>query len=187
LIEVLVAGIRVETVELHGVKQARIVTTYRFAEPSQPMPLVLAQSYITGKVVRIPVEPKTIGDHIRRRRLELKLLHKDVAKQLGVCQPSVYNWEANRSEPDIRYMPAVIRFLGYDPLPGVQGFGEQLVQRRVALGLSQKEAAKRIGVDPGTLAKWERGEREPTGRSQELVKRFLDAGKTEDSDVQRVG
>jgi hypothetical protein len=26
------------------------------------MPLVLAQSYVTGKVVRIPVEPKTIGD-----------------------------------------------------------------------------------------------------------------------------
>jgi site-specific DNA recombinase len=61
LVEILVAGIRVETIEVHGVKQARIITTYRFAEPSQPMPLVLAQSYITGKVVRIPVEPKTIG------------------------------------------------------------------------------------------------------------------------------
>jgi site-specific DNA recombinase len=187
LIEILVAGIRVETVEQHGVKQARIITTYRFAEPSQPMPLVLAQSYVTGKVVRIPVEPKTVGDHIRRRRLELKLLQKDVAERLGVCQPSVYNWESNRSQPDIRYMPAVIQFLGYNPLPSVEGFGAQLVQRRTALGLSQKEAAQRLGVDPGTLARWERGERKPEGRFLESVKQFVDAAKTEDSDVRRAG
>jgi hypothetical protein len=62
-----VAGIRVETADICGVKQAKIAVRYRFAQPGQPMPLVLAQSYITG-TVRIPVEPKTIGDHIRRRR-----------------------------------------------------------------------------------------------------------------------
>jgi transcriptional regulator with XRE-family HTH domain len=186
LIEVLVAGIRVETVELHGVKQARIVTTYRFAEPSQPMPLVLAQSYITGKVMRIPIEPKTVGDHIRRRRLELKLLQKDVAKQLGVCQPSVYNWEANRSQPDIRYIPAIIQFLGYDPLPSVEGLGAQLVQRRIALGLSQKEAARRIGVDPGTLARRERDEREPAGKFAEAVERFL-RGAVTNTDMRHAG
>jgi transcriptional regulator with XRE-family HTH domain len=103
----------------------------------------------------------------------LKLLQKDVAKQLGVCQPCVYNWESNRSQPDIRYIPAVVRFLGYDPLPDVETLGAQLVLRRTALGSSQKEAAKRIGVDPGTLARWERGEREPAGRFLDIVKRFL--------------
>lgn len=33
----------------------------------------------------------------------------------------------------------------------------------ISLGRSQKEAAQRIGVDPSTLAKWERGERKPKG------------------------
>ena len=33
-----------------------------------------------------------------------------------------------------------------------------------------------IGVDPSTLARWERGEREPTGAFLERVKRFLHEG-----------
>src|SRR5664280_490200 len=61
LIEVLVAGVRVETVETCGVKQAEITVTYRFSQPGQPMPLVLPQSYSTGSV-RIPIVPQTVGD-----------------------------------------------------------------------------------------------------------------------------
>lgn len=38
-----------------------------------------------------------------------------------------------------------------------------MVRHRTSLGLSQKESARRLHVDPSTLAKWERGEREPTG------------------------
>ena len=34
------------------------------------------------------------------------------------------------------------------------------VQRTIALGLIQKELVKRISVDTGTLARWQRGERE---------------------------
>jgi transcriptional regulator with XRE-family HTH domain len=41
------------------------------------------------------------------------------------------------------------------------------------MGLSQKEAAHILGVDPGTLARWERGEREPTGAFLDSVTRFL--------------
>jgi transcriptional regulator with XRE-family HTH domain len=53
---------------------------------------------------------------------------------------------------------------------------EQLVRKRTALGMTQKNSAKRIGVDQGTLAKWERGEREPAGRFLGLVKKFLQEG-----------
>jgi DNA-binding XRE family transcriptional regulator len=92
----------------------------------------------------------------------LKLLQKDVAKQLGVCQPS------------------------YNPLPVVERLGAQLVQRRTALGLTQKELAKRLGVDPGTLARWERGEREPAGRFAESVERFL-RGAVTNTDMRHAG
>jgi DNA-binding XRE family transcriptional regulator len=55
-------------------------------------------------------------------------------------------------------MAAVIEFLGYNPLPVANGTGEQLLRQRTSLGLTQREAAVRIGVDPMTLARWERGE-----------------------------
>jgi transcriptional regulator with XRE-family HTH domain len=71
-------------------------------------------------------------------------------------------------------MPAIIRFLGYNPLPEGQGWGERLLRQRTTLGLSQKASAERLGIDPSTLAKWERGEREPTGALLTRVKRFLD-------------
>jgi DNA-binding XRE family transcriptional regulator len=67
----------------------------------------------------------------------------------------------------------IIRYLGYDPLPQANTLAEQLVQQRTKLGLSQKESAERIGVDPGTLAKWERGERESVRRLLDLVNAFL--------------
>jgi transcriptional regulator with XRE-family HTH domain len=117
------------------------------------MPLVLPQSYCTGFVIRIPTDPQTVGDHIRRRRLGLKMLQREVAEQIGVCEPSVFNWERNASSPEIRYMPAIIDFPGYDPLPQATTLAEQLVRQRTSLGLSQKESAERLGVDPGTLAK----------------------------------
>jgi site-specific DNA recombinase len=173
LIEVLVAGVKVGTVEAGGVKQAEITVTYRFSEPDQPMPVVLPQSYSSGAVIRIPVQPQTVGDHIRLRRLGLKLFQKDVADQLGVDKTSVFNWERNRSSPEIRYMPAIIGFLGFDPRPDGNGWGERLVRQRTALGLTQKESAQRLGVDPGTLARWERGETEPAAAHLVRVRRFL--------------
>jgi hypothetical protein len=84
LVEVLVGGVRVETIETGGVKQAEITVTYRFSQPNQPMPVVLSQSYSTGSIIRIPAEPKTVGDHIRKQRLERKLLQRDVARDIGV-------------------------------------------------------------------------------------------------------
>ena len=72
-------------------------------------------------------------------------------------------------------MPSIIRFLGYNPLPPAIGRAERLVQGRRTLGLSQKEAAREMHVDPSTLARWERGEREPAGTLAIRVLRFLDS------------
>jgi transcriptional regulator with XRE-family HTH domain len=121
----------------------------------------------------LTVKVETASDHIRRRRLTLKLLQRQVAEQLGVDKGSVYNWEGNRAKPDLKYMPTIIRFLGYNPLPPSDEWADRLVQCRTALGLSQKESAHRIGVDPCTLARWERGERDPTGAFAVRALRFL--------------
>jgi transcriptional regulator with XRE-family HTH domain len=98
---------------------------------------------------------------------------KDVAREVGTDVTSVRNWEANRSQPDLRFMPTVIRFLHCNPLPPAQTLGERLVRERTTLGLSQRDAAVRLGVDPGTLARWERGEQNPTGAALKRVESFL--------------
>ena len=174
VIEVLVAGGRVDTVECWRVKQCDITVTYRFSPPDQRTPLILRQSYNTGSAIGMPTELRTIGDHLRRRRLVQKMLQKQVAEQIGADKTSIHNWETAVTEPDFEYMPAIIRFLGYNPLPAGNGWGERLLRQRTTLGLSQKASAERLGIDPSTLAKWERGEREPTGALLTRVKRFLD-------------
>jgi len=62
-------------------------------------------------------------------------------------------------------MPAIIRFLDSDTLPAANSWGAKLVRQRTAQGLTRKEPARRLGVDASTLARWERGEREPGGLS----------------------
>ena len=73
-------------------------------------------------------------------------------------------------------MPAIIAFLGFNPLPEATTLEERLVRHRRTLGMSQKEAAREIGADQGTLARWERGEKEPTGTHVDAARRFLDGG-----------
>lgn len=182
LIEVLVANVRVDTSEQYGIKHCTITVTYRFAQPGEPMPTVLPQDYSPGRVSPIPTELRTVGDHIRMRRLTLRMFQRDVAKQFGVDNASIVNWELNTSNPGVQYMPAIIEFLGYNPLPEAKGLDGQLVRHRTSLGLTQKQAAARIGVDAGTLARWERGEREPTGRHLALVERFLCDAERNDAD-----
>lgn len=52
------------------------------------------------------------------------------------------------------------------------GLAARIVRRRLALGLSQEQAAERLGVHRATLAAWELG-REPRGLYRALVTRFV--------------
>ena len=62
-----------------------------------------------------PVRPSSLGQHLRKRRLDLKLQQHEVAVQLGATEPAVWGWEHNRSSPALRFMPKIIEFLGCDP------------------------------------------------------------------------
>jgi DNA-binding transcriptional regulator YiaG len=115
----------------------------------------------------------TLGDHIRTRRLDLGLFQSQVAEQIGVKEATINNWEGNKSLPAIRYVPAILLFLEYNPLPPAQTLPERLPAVRKMLGLSQRQLAELLGVDPGTLQTWEAEQHEPTGRNVELAERFL--------------
>ncbi len=54
-----------------------------------------------------PREIKTVGDAIRRKRLDLGLRQEDVAKIIGCDKTSVLNWEKGiHLPPEIKYPPS---------------------------------------------------------------------------------
>lgn len=120
-----------------------------------------------------PKELNSLGDHIRARRLNLKLLQKQVAEEIGVHEQTITGWEGNATIPDVRYMPAIIQFLGYNPFPEAMSPPERLAGARKALGLSQRKMAAKLGVDPATIMGWEAGKHQPTGKSLELIGNIL--------------
>jgi transcriptional regulator with XRE-family HTH domain len=77
----------------------------------------------------------------------LHLLQGDVAEQIGVSAATIFNWERNLTSPQIHDIPAVIRFLGYDPLPSAETVGAKLVKARRVLGLTQ--LMPRFNLAPG--------------------------------------
>jgi transcriptional regulator with XRE-family HTH domain len=122
---------------------------------------------------RYPSQINSLGDHIRARRLDLKLLQKRAADQIGVHETTITGWESNATVPEVRYMPAIIQFLGYSPLPVANSLPERLATARRALGLSQRKMAKKLGVDPATLMGWEAERHQPTGKSLDVIARVL--------------
>jgi transcriptional regulator with XRE-family HTH domain len=125
------------------------------------------------KPARYPKEINTLGDHIRARRLGLKLLQKQVADQIGVHEQTITGWERNATIPEVRYIPGIIQFLGYNPIPVAISLPERLATARKALGLSQRRMAAKLGVDPATLMGWEAGRHQPTEKSLDLIGRIL--------------
>jgi transcriptional regulator with XRE-family HTH domain len=104
-----------------------------------------------------------LGEQIRKRRLDLSLRQIDVAKIIGCDEMTVVNWEKGYRTPLINHMGKVTEFLGFNPFAECDTLAQRLVSHRKTRGLNQKAFARELDVDPSTLARWERGEREPKG------------------------
>lgn len=114
-----------------------------------------------------------LGEHLRKRRYELGLLQKDVARQMGVNQWTLIGWEQDRTVPSVRMLPKIIAFLGYDPFPQPATLGERIIAKRRALGIARKSLARELQVDEGSLRKWEHDAATLTDRSRTVVEKFL--------------
>lgn len=89
--------------------------------------------------------------------MELGFSQKELADQFGVEVDTIRNWERNRTAPTLRYLPTVTEFLGYDPGPNEpKNLGEKLLKYRRDRGITQKNLARRVGIDPTTLSRLER-------------------------------
>ena len=107
--------------------------------------------------------PRTLGEHLKKRRLEASLLQRDLRKRFSLEKETYANWEKDRCYPAMKHWPGIIEFLGYDPSAEAKTFGEQLAAYRRRHGLSRKMLARQLGADETTLWKWEKGLRDPQG------------------------
>jgi DNA-binding transcriptional regulator YiaG len=107
-------------------------------------------------------EIKTMGDHIRKKRIELGLLQKHVSSVLKVSEDTITYWENNRAKPMINHMPAIISFLGYNPfLNERETLGGKIKFYRTNHGLSYKTFGKLLKVHGSTISSWESGKSNP--------------------------
>lgn len=117
--------------------------------------------------------PKTLGEHLKKHRLILKLRQQDVARRIGVGELTVQRWETGQKEVHIKCMPKVLEFLGYNPLPSSSTLSERMLAFRQAHGWSINMAARYLGVDPEAWGRWERTGYIPWKRYRDLIEAQL--------------
>jgi transcriptional regulator with XRE-family HTH domain len=120
-----------------------------------------------------PKSPKEIGEHIRKRRMDLKLLQKAVAGIVGVSEATVCNWEKNRTQPKIEHIPKIIRFLGYAPFPCPKDILGRLAYLKKIKGLTFRGLGELMGRDHEQLANWLSFQKKPYPRNLESINQFL--------------
>jgi transcriptional regulator with XRE-family HTH domain len=118
--------------------------------------------------------PKTIGEHIRKKRFDLGLYQEEVAKTIGVNESTICNWE-HGTEPEIRHMPKIIKFLGYIPFecPDEEDVLGMLRYFKLVNGLSYRKLGRLMNKDPMQVRDWCSGRTKPCKRNIQGVVVFL--------------
>ncbi len=145
-----------------------------------------------NRKILVPTDPSTIGGHLRRRRLQIRLHQSQAACQLGVSTVTLSRWECDKVYPTWEFQPRLVAYLGYDPFDnpilvrpkgnesigvanlssgGSISFGQKARELRLKLRLNQKECAQNLGVCAKTLRGWEIGRHAP---SQDVQARTLE-------------
>ena len=125
-----------------------------------------------GKPRGYKQNPTTLGEHLKKRRLEANLMQKEAAAQLLVNEWTYLNWEKDRTKAEIRFMPKLIEWLGYDPHPPSRNSSEWLMAVRRNLGLSRKQLAKILAADEASVNRWEERIGVLAGRSKAIRKHY---------------
>lgn len=153
---------------------------------------VSRSKYLPSKNRGIPVpnEPTTIGGHLRKRRLELRRLQSEVARQLSVSTVTLSRWETDKVYPTWSQQPVIAEFLGFNPFTNPelgrpkgnethsvaplsstapQTFGQLLRKRRLELKKNRAQLAQELGVSAKTLWNWEADRRKPSKKLRERI------------------
>jgi DNA-binding XRE family transcriptional regulator len=105
--------------------------------------------------------------------MDLGITQKEAARRIGADPWTIINWEKGRTEPTVRFVPRIIRFLGQDPfLPG-ETFPDRIRAARRRLGLTQSELGDLVGLSKGTVYDLERGRQKPASPAGRKVSEAL--------------
>jgi len=157
---------------------------------------VLRSKYLPShnRGIPVPKEPTTIGGHLRKQRLQLKISQSEAAHRLQVSTVTLSRWECDRLYPTWSHWQRIIVYLGIDPFTNpalgrpkgnesqtvaylssspANSLGQRIIARRLALRKSCTECAKELGVCVKTLHGWEAGRHRPSRRLAQQVETFF--------------
>lgn len=118
----------------------------------------------------IPLFPQTLGDFIRKKRVESLQLQSEVARVIGVSEDTITNWETNRFAPQINLYPAIFQYLGSYPFAHeTESIGGKVKKLRNCLGLSHEAAGEVFAVYATTVRGWELNRNQPTALKRTLI------------------
>jgi hypothetical protein len=65
--------------------------------------------------IQVPKAPTTIGGHLRRRRLQLRIYQPEAARRLAVSTVSLSRCECDKVYPTAPHQAQIAQYLGYNP------------------------------------------------------------------------
>ncbi|MCE5323586.1 helix-turn-helix domain-containing protein [bacterium] len=105
----------------------------------------------------------TLGDRLKKKRLDLNLHIKEVALMLGVDLHTISRWENNEAWPLPQSVTKICEFLGDVPSEEISklSLGERIFKYRKARNLTLRQLAKQLDVTATTVSCWERNKNKP--------------------------
>jgi transcriptional regulator with XRE-family HTH domain len=152
-----------------------------------------------NRKIPVPRHPTTIGGHLRKRRLQLKLFQSEAARKLGVSTRTLSLWECDRIYPTWHCQLRIRDYLGHDPFtdptlgrptgnetkhvaflaPGTSGrVGDRIRSWRLQRRKSRKQLAQEMGISPKTLWNWEHHRRQPSQSMRKALESLTGLPKT---------
>ncbi len=119
-----------------------------------------------------PQRLKAISDHIRKRRMDIGLYQRQVAELIGVSESTIWNWERG-IEPELRFIPKIIEFLGYNPFTAPTDLLGRLRHFKIVNGLSYIRLGDLMNRDPEQLTDWLTGRKRPCKKNVRKIESFL--------------
>jgi len=107
-----------------------------FEPPNQALTLPKATQYLRRPHPQAPSGPQAPA--------------KAGCDRIGVHELTITNWERNATVPAIRYIPAILRFLGYDPTDPQPQYLNALRRAQGARPVAAEDG-REAGVDPATI------------------------------------
>ena len=148
-----------------------------------------------------PTEIKTLGDLLRKTRMDLSLDVKHLQKLLGVDENSITNWELRGIYPTGDNLRRVVEFIDahqsvtiprrfmwslcFAKNPSypqkIQSFGDKIRATRMENFMSIEQLAEKLEVNESTIAKWELRDTSPRPDLLKRVRAFLKSHGSETS------